>query len=138
MVSPCCLVFLLPYWGLFEELFVFILSCCMSSFLFSFSIFSHLQSLDTNFLRFWSSNLSFCFYWLISFLTHFLLFLLPFVFFIFIMILNEPKNFIINRFDIYRWFLICSCDSLGLIIPNNKTIEHCHLKVLFIAMLWWI
>ena len=25
---------------------------------------------------------------------------------------------------IYRWFLICSCDSLSLVIPNNKMLEH--------------
>ena len=40
--------------------------------------------------------------------------------------------------QIYRWFLICSRDSLSLVIPNNKMLEHWRLKLTFIAMLWWI
>ena len=36
--------------------------------------------------------------------------------------------------QIYRWFLIHSCDNLSQVIPNNKTLEHWRLKVLFIAL----
>ena len=34
---------------------------------------------------------------------------------------------------IYRWFSIRSRDNLGLVIPNNKTIEHGWLGVLFMS-----
>ena len=36
--------------------------------------------------------------------------------------------------NIYRRFLIHSHDSLSLVIPNNKTLEHWLLKVTFIAL----
>ena len=47
-------------------------------------------------------------------------------------------NIIWESGDIYRWFLIRSCtrDNLSLVIPNNKTIEHWRLKVLFIRKVW--
>ena len=48
---------------------------------------------------------------------------------------TPPNCFPDYRVSIYRWFLICFRDSLSLVIPNNKRIEHWWLKVLFIAML---
>ena len=60
---------------------------------------------------------------------------------------NQRPNFLVTcyqhilmrtTFKIYRRFLILSHDNLSLAILNNKTFEHCQLKVMFIAMLWWI
>ena len=50
--------------------------------------------------------------------------------------LKSATIFIWESGDIYRRFLVHAHDNLSLVIPNNKTIEHWQLWVLFIAVIY--
>ena len=47
---------------------------------------------------------------------------------------RSNSSFVELTHIIYRQFLFCSRDSLSLVIPNNRTIDHWQLKVLFYCL----